>query len=573
MTDYLGQHFGNYQLVEMLGQGGYAHVYLGEQIFLKTRAAIKVLDTSLEESQVERFRSEAAIIARLNHPNIVRLLDYGIENAVPYLVMEYAPNGTLRQRHPRGMPVPLPIVVRYVQQVAWALDYAHQQRLIHRDIKPENLLLGQQNEVLLSDFGIAVVDYQTTSIITRDGVGTVSYMAPEQLKRKPRPASDQYALAVVVYEWLTGNTPFQGSPIEVAMQHLELPPPSMREPGSPITADVERVVLRAMEKHWQMRYASVREFAQALQAAYSPHPPFVRVPIPEIPFGPPEPDDPPEQEAAVTPALPDMLPAFEEALQEALLAQEIQQSEPPAEEPAPDVSAGKRQTAPTTPSPASSRPRAGTRRLNRRKALLILLALLLIGALSLGGLLLAMGANHAGSGTGTGLTTNQTQGTPQSAVSTPGASPGSSPVSTVKTTPAPGAPAASSTPGATPGATPTAIPPGSPTPTASSPPPAPNLSVSPGSLSFSLQILNCALNDAAKTLTIQNTGGGDLSWSASIQNPSYLSINQSSGSLGPSASTQISVKATCGITVSETDTITITSNGGNAAISVKITLS
>src|SRR6185437_15139889 len=131
-----------------------------------------------------------------------------------------------------------------------------------------------------------------------------------------------YALAVAVYEWLTGNPLFQGSPIEVAMQHLELPPPPMREPGSPISVDVERVVLRALEKHWQMRYASVREFAIALQEAYSPRPPFIRAAPPEEPFDPPEYDNPMDFAPTVTPRLPALTPELDAAMPIGLPEQE-----------------------------------------------------------------------------------------------------------------------------------------------------------------------------------------------------------------------------------------------------------
>jgi serine/threonine protein kinase len=276
MADYRGQRFGNYQLISLLGECNYAQLYLGEQTLLKTQAAIKVLRVRLDAKKAEQFLFEADIIARLDHPYIARLQHFGIEHNSPYLVTDYAPNESLSQRHSRGTPVPVGIVIRYVQQVAEALDYTHQQKVIHRNIKPENLLVGKKNEILLADFGIAIVTHQTQAT-AEDSGDTLSYIAPEQLCRKPHPASDQYALAVMVYEWLTGRLPFQGSAIEMARQHLEIPPPPMREPGSSFSADVERVVLRGMEKHWQMRYPGVREFANALHDAHFPRPPFIRV--------------------------------------------------------------------------------------------------------------------------------------------------------------------------------------------------------------------------------------------------------------------------------------------------------
>src|SRR6266702_8040856 len=220
MTDRIGQKLGNYHLVRLLGEGGFAEVYLGEHIHLGTRAAIKILHTQLTADDVDTFRNEARTIAQLEHPHIVRVLDFGVEGKTPFLVMSYAANGTLRQRHPKGSHLPLATVVIYVKQLADALQYAHDEKLIHRDIKPENMLIGRHNEILLSDFGIALIAQSTRLQNTQEIVGTAYYMAPEQLKGKPRFASDQYSLGIVVYEWLTGNRPFNGSFNEIASQHI-----------------------------------------------------------------------------------------------------------------------------------------------------------------------------------------------------------------------------------------------------------------------------------------------------------------------------------------------------------------
>jgi serine/threonine protein kinase len=277
MPDLQGQRFGNYQLIRLLGESASAQVYLGEHVLLKTQDTIKVLRGPIEDEKIELFRSTASSIAKMEHPCIARLLDFGVEKNIPFLVTEYAPNGTLRQKHPAGTPLPLALTVRYVQQVAEALEYAHKQRIIHRDVKPENMLLGHKNEVLLSDFAIPIVSHQAYSATTQESVESIWYIAPEQLRRKPHPSSDQYALAVVAYEWLTGRLPFQGTFLEVAQQHLEVPPPPMREPGSAFSADVERVIRRGLEKHWQMRYASARHFANALHdSTFPPTLPFTR---------------------------------------------------------------------------------------------------------------------------------------------------------------------------------------------------------------------------------------------------------------------------------------------------------
>ncbi len=214
MSDRVGQQLGNYQLLNLIGRGNFTDVYLGEHLHLNTQAAIKVLHTRLTSEESEKLRTEARTMARLTHPHIIRVLEFGVEDSIPFLIMEYAPNGTLRQCNPKGSRVPLDIVVSYVKQVADALQYIHTQKLIHRDVKPESMLLGRHNEVLLAEFGIAIIAQSTRSQQTQqtqEAAGSVAYMAPEQLMGKPRPASDQYALAVVTYEWLCGDPPFIGS--------------------------------------------------------------------------------------------------------------------------------------------------------------------------------------------------------------------------------------------------------------------------------------------------------------------------------------------------------------------------
>src|SRR5437763_10828106 len=185
MTDRVGQRLGNYRLIRKIGQGGFAEVYLGQHIYLDTLAAIKVLHARLESDDVEYFLTEARTVARLLHPNIVRVLEFNVEDSTPFLVVDYAPNGTLRKRHPRGLPVPFPTVVSYTRQVAAALEYAHEQKIIHRDVKPENMLVGRRNEILLSDFGIAVVSHSSRYSSGPEGVqdraGILAFMAREQI--------------------------------------------------------------------------------------------------------------------------------------------------------------------------------------------------------------------------------------------------------------------------------------------------------------------------------------------------------------------------------------------------------
>ena len=267
MTNRISQQLGNYQLVRHLGRGAFSDVYLGIHVHLKTPAAIKILHTELTSSDVEKFRTEARTIARLEHPHIVRVIDFGIEDHTPFLVMSFAPNGTLRQRYPKGTILSLATIISYVTQIAGALQYAHNQKFIHRDIKPENILLGRQNEVLLSDFGFVLIAQSSISQSTKEMAGTIPYMAPEQFHGKPRFASDQYSLGIVVYEWLTGDRPFQGSVLEITTQHMiKLPPPiCIKNPA--ISPEVEEVLLTALAKEPQQRFATVQAFANALQQA------------------------------------------------------------------------------------------------------------------------------------------------------------------------------------------------------------------------------------------------------------------------------------------------------------------
>src|SRR5438876_2098128 len=267
--DYVGQQLGNYRLMRLIGQGGFANVYLGEHVALNPVAAIKVLHTELAGEDVEKFLSQARSISSLDHPRIVRVREYGVENSIPFLVMDYTSNGSLRQLHPKGTRLPLTTVVSYVKQVADALQYVHDQNLVHRDIKPHNLLLGPNHKIMLSDFGIASVSqsmgYRRQKI--QEFEGTILYAAPEQIRGRPGTASDQYALSIVVYECLTGSWPFQGTVEEVASQHTLVPPPALHEKVSTISFAVEQVVLKALAKDPGERFESVEGFAKALERA------------------------------------------------------------------------------------------------------------------------------------------------------------------------------------------------------------------------------------------------------------------------------------------------------------------
>lgn len=267
MMDRVGQQLGNYRLTRLLGTGSFSDVYQGEHTLLMTKVAIKVLHTEVTQGDVAQFQQEARLLASLRHPHIIRVLDFGLDDETPYLVMDYAPHGTLRTRHTKGTPLPVSTVVSYVKQVAEALQYAHDRKIVHRDVKPENMLVGEKNEILLGDFGIALITQGTRFQTTQDVTGTLPYMSPEQIQGKPRPASDQYSLGIVVYEWLNGMYPFQGSLTELCTQHMFASPSPLRERVPSIPPEVEHVVTIALAKDPKERFESVLAFATALEQA------------------------------------------------------------------------------------------------------------------------------------------------------------------------------------------------------------------------------------------------------------------------------------------------------------------
>ncbi|MBX5456935.1 MAG: serine/threonine protein kinase [Thermogemmatispora sp.] len=303
MVSRIDQRLGGYRLVRLLGQGHMTRVYLGEHVHTGAQAALKVVEAQLSSQELAELLIRAQILTRLEHPHIVRVFDFGAEDGQPFIVMAYAPHGTLRERHPRGIPLPLPTVVSYVRQVAAALQYIHGYKLIHRDIKPHNMLLGPDNQVWLSDFDIATVarsaGYRREKL--QGFEGTVPYAAPEQLRGRPRLASDQYALGVVVYEWLTGDWPFLGTTQEIALQHQIAPPPSLRERAPTVPPLVEQVVLRALAKDPNERFPSVEEFARELERA-SRQERLPLSPLPRSQFKSPLPFAPAAAQSAAAPA-------------------------------------------------------------------------------------------------------------------------------------------------------------------------------------------------------------------------------------------------------------------------------
>jgi serine/threonine protein kinase len=263
----LGQQLGSYRLLQALGQGSFAQVYLGQHIHLGTYVAVKVLHAQLGIREEQEFRKEALLLMQFKNPHIIRILDYGITNNRPFILMELAKKGSLNKIYPRGSRLSIVEVVAYVTQIAEGLDYAHKHNVVHRDIKPENILVGDNDELMLADFGIAKLVSTSRSNKTSNLAGTITYMAPEQIMGKPVQASDQYALGIMAYEWLTGRLPYQGTTNEVMGQHLQSSPPLLRQYNPEISSDIEWAVLAALKKEPDQRFGDVRAFANALRQA------------------------------------------------------------------------------------------------------------------------------------------------------------------------------------------------------------------------------------------------------------------------------------------------------------------
>src|SRR6266516_2938109 len=267
MDDRIDQQIGNYRLVELLGVGTLTKVYLGEHIYLNTLAAIKVLDASLDSTSIFWFRREAGAIAKLVHPNIVRVLEFGVaEDTIAFLVITYAPRGTFPRSYPKGSRLSPVIILTYVKQLCSALQYAHNNGIVHREIRPEHILLGDNNEVLLDHFGSNLL--KLPSFQEQFTADTLAYLAPEQLGRAISFASDQYALGVVIYEWLCGRPPFEGNPDEIIRQLLSsAPSPPLRGREPTISPTIEQVVLKALAKEPRQRFPTIQDFANAFEQA------------------------------------------------------------------------------------------------------------------------------------------------------------------------------------------------------------------------------------------------------------------------------------------------------------------
>src|SRR5436305_873059 len=268
-TEVLGER---YKLQDPIGRGGMATIYRGQDLRMDRVVAIKVLREvySTDPKFVTRFQREAKAASALQHPNIVQVYDYGQTDGNYFIVMELV-EGTDLRRYLRSRGVlAVDRAVIITHDIALGLGAAHRRQIVHRDVKPQNILVGRDGSIKLTDFGIASVykdinaERLTTTGMT---LGTVQYYAPEQAQGEiVNPAADVYALGIVMYEMLTGRTPFDGdTPVAVAMQHIQdLPtPPSHFNPSIPPA--LEEIILRCLEKAPEMRYSDGSALARALE--------------------------------------------------------------------------------------------------------------------------------------------------------------------------------------------------------------------------------------------------------------------------------------------------------------------
>ncbi len=272
----ISKRLGDYNIVALLGQGGMARVYRGYDARLDRYAAVKVTEAQVvpEADQMDyfkRFQSEARAIARLQHPNIVGIYQFGQAEGVYYMAMAFIEGRDLRtvlRNHSRsGTRMAYAEILRVVRDIGAALDYAHQHGVIHRDVKPSNIMVTPDGQAILTDFGLALHVPEGTIGNT---FGTAHYIAPEQAVSSAQavPQSDIYSLGVVLYEMLTNHLPFDDpSAMVVAMKHLMEPPPAPSTIYPALPPALDAVVMKALAKEPASRYRSGQEFAQALQAA------------------------------------------------------------------------------------------------------------------------------------------------------------------------------------------------------------------------------------------------------------------------------------------------------------------
>ncbi|GEL75924.1 Stk1 family PASTA domain-containing Ser/Thr kinase [Tenuibacillus multivorans] len=263
-----------YKLIRPIGGGGMARVYLARDIILHRNVALKILrmEYSNDREFIERFRREAESTISLSHDHIVSIYDVGQEEDIYYIVMEYVEGMTLKQHIQHHGPVSVQDAVHIMSQLSSAMAHAHENGIIHRDIKPQNILLNNHRYVKITDFGIAMALSATSLTQTNNVLGSVHYLSPEQARGgTATKKSDIYSLGIVLYELLTGHLPFSGeSAVSIALKHMQIETPSVRDVNPDVPQSLENVVLKATAKDPLQRYDSIEELQEDLATVLNP---------------------------------------------------------------------------------------------------------------------------------------------------------------------------------------------------------------------------------------------------------------------------------------------------------------
>lgn len=263
-----------YRIIRSLGEGGMANVYLAHDMVLDRDVSVKLLRLDLRDdpSTKRRFHREAMAATQLNDPHIVGIYDVGEDHGLQYMVMQYVKGTDLKAYIKKHYPIPLPQVIDIMEQVLSAVATAHAHGIIHRDLKPQNILIDENKNVKITDFGIAVAVSQDSLTQTNTLMGSVHYLSPEQARGSiATKQSDIYSLGIILFELLTGKVPFEGeTAVSIALKHFREEIPSVREQNKEIPQALENVIIKATAKEPAERYSSVNEMAADLKTVLDP---------------------------------------------------------------------------------------------------------------------------------------------------------------------------------------------------------------------------------------------------------------------------------------------------------------
>ena len=277
-----------YEIIKSIGEGGMANVYLGYDTILDRNVAIKILrgDLANDEKFVRRFQREALSASSLSHPNIVEMYDVGEDDGLYYIVMEYIEGKTLKQLLKKRGSLTLSESIDIMLQLTDGMAHAHDSYIIHRDLKPQNIMIQDDGQIKITDFGIAMALNSTQLTQTNSVMGSVHYLPPEQAAGKGSTIrSDIYSMGIIFYELLSGSLPFRGeSAVEIALKQMRDPLPSLRDENKEIPQSIENIILKATAKNPKNRYHDAKEMHQDLLTALNDermNEPIYQYPYPE----------------------------------------------------------------------------------------------------------------------------------------------------------------------------------------------------------------------------------------------------------------------------------------------------